>query len=1432
MIKKIFSFFVIYLLIGSFVSIDVKAQETEIDWDDEKLVEETLKQNPSSAIEQNPEKAKEFIRKHPNLVLDNENIGNAYFNSLGTIADSRDRDLAQKFLSKNTQKIFDLSKGSLQIKDGNIVDGQGKVFVVEEIKAMVDVVKVESLEGGGLRFHFKKNVVDVLGAGSIGQKNGNLVVDGKEISLPEEGQGLKIKSNDDGLFIECQSESCNFVRNNLNVNLRKGGSYEEIGDLITIKNAVVSSGKDKLYGNAEFFVNKQGIDKTRPVSLIGEISSALLDGQRHRATPKGLKPGDEFTNLLRDSVNNNEEFVNTIVDTDSFSITKICLQCGVSLKEDFDRALDSREINGYVFGLTNAISNKRVMINKGEVISKYDNAVIIGAHTSSEFITNINENNIIVDGPHSKEKNVYLGSVISNFGKLDHFNENGKTVTKQDRRYIFGNVPTTRFFFPEAVNKDTRDLIKIRDFIIAARVLPSSFSGEVAVNRLLGNKNIALIKEQNTELGEAYENLAALLNADKEPKQVANLNDAFIKDQRVTNLYLLKANGEVKLSQSGENHELFKVIAREQGKTDYLFYLAKNPDLLSDPQAFIQLQRIVQFKIWKNIQMHRDAARYEKLTNVWGYIPLSEYNLFTEAGKLLESGTSFFTGDLTEDEILFNSIVENDKAQEGAQIISKEISQGLTLVEIRNKFPIGSNQEIDSVFNDPGIRARWEIEILNDIILGADFIVNPYEELRQGKIRILRNTVDAYKKQDEPEQAKIFSLELIREKYGQDFLLKFVNQRGELCDPRTTCGGLLKTFDSREITSEQLRTIKNKFNLEGFVVQYPEEWSPEQAADILELYDINHGIEIDENRQKLREFVESFGEVKGVVLGFGIAYATGGIGLISQATAQAVRVASTPAGKLFSALIRFPLFIEESILGFSSLGLSTGIIGFSGPTGVNLIKGIGKRYTADNLQQVLKIEGIENLDSVTIGNIVESLGKGDLNIKDIPYLIENIGAFKRADGSLDFDLFRNIIETDRGSIIGGGIYREIPPGNIPLSIEEGTLERIISQERLDSVVRVSECSRNPLCSDPLDFDISLVILNTRDGKIKYYEDVAKYYETELGFSPNSLSAHPPQAPPTATDVVILEAEQRPVVAVKTYLKPGSTEPFREVEALELLRNKGVNVPEVVDLSYVNYPGISDKVVMLTTTIAPGKNFEILLKEVPKSLGPKRTAALSNLEFQLRETGKEFATFHTILPESKLTSPITQRLDTEQLLTIGDIDLNTKGMKDVLKELSRRGDIDDNSYDIFLKSIDKLGDEIGSSPIRKTVNHNDVNKHLRNIHVDEDSTVAFLDVETSLLSVSDNKAIANPGADLGGFINQLYSHAASNGIKRSEAIRLENTLLESYSSRAGIPIDKLKQNVKFFKAKYALIDMLESKESGERIEAFYRVRESLYAPEFY
>ncbi len=965
MMNKAFSFIVIYLIISSSIAIDIKAQEP-IDWNDPKKIEEALKKDPVSAINQNPQMALEFIRNNPDLVLKNENIAKAYFDTVGVLTDLRDKTLAEKYLKTQTSKTFYLSQGKLQISDGNIIDERGVKFVIKEILAMADVIGVKSLNGGGLQFLFKQKLkVDIIEAKNIQQNNNNLIVDGKGISLTWGEQELSITSTSKKLVINCQLENCNFERNSLKVTLNNG-RYEEVDNLIKTEKAIVNSRNDKLYGNAEFYYNEQGIDKTKPISLIGETSSAFIDGQLHRATPKNLPLGPSFKDKVLDSMSKNKELLDGILDPKRNAITKICTQCDVSLKESFDKDLASGKISGYAFGLNNPISGKQVMLNKGEVISKYDDSLVIGAHKSSEYRININENNIIIDGPHSKEKNAYLGSVIANNGRIDHFNENGKTVSKQDRLYKFGNVATTRFFFPEAVDENIRRLIPYNNFLKASEYNSGSSSGLIAVNRLFGGSNVGLIQDQ--KIKKAYSDLAQLLQEEKENKQVANLNDAFIKDQRVTNLYLLKAGGDVKMSQSGENHELFKVIAKEQAYDMYLSALAKNPQLANYPQIISQLQRLVEFMAWKNTEVHQAAARYEKLTNVWGYIPLTEFNPYLRT-------KAFFS---SEDENLFNKIVENDRAQEGSQAILSEMRKGLTLRQIRDLVPLGSDTKMELVFDDPGINARLEIEKLAQDIKDS-------KKFSQEKLMILRETSETYKEQNEPEQALIFQAEAVKEdfavKYGnqaEGIYQRLFNQRGELCDPRNGCNGLFQIIDTGKIRTGQLQSIQNRLRLGTYEYTYPKDWSKELVADVENLFEINQKIQEDKTRKQAREFVESFFDAEQLAIGFGISAGTGGVLKIISKFGSLIKSTPSLAKKGLYAAEAGAFLTEDTVVGISSALVD------------KLSIKVVKTYSAEDIGKLFEKRGL-NLDLIGQNyeqKIVERLNQNKITISELEDYIE------------------------------------------------------------------------------------------------------------------------------------------------------------------------------------------------------------------------------------------------------------------------------------------------------------------------------------------------------------------------------------------------------------------------------------------------------------
>jgi len=874
-IRKIYAMAVICLILFSSITIEVKST-SHIDWGDDNSIRNSFMQDPQGTIRENPEKAKEFVRKNPEVVLNNPEAGKAYFSELGPITDPRDREIAQKFLSKNTRKNFDLSKGTLQIKDERIFDEKGQAFDINQIRAMTNVIMVESLEGGGLRFYYKdNNLVDVAQAKSLGQNGENIVIDGKEISLVGENQNIAIKSGDDVFEASCKSSGCAFKKSGFDVNLKNNGLYRETGDFIKIQNAVFSAGNDRLYGDAEFYRSLAGIDKTKPITSLGEKSSVFVDGQWHRATPINLKYGKDFTNGLKDSISGNKEFIDGIADSDSFSKTKICIQCAPQSLAQLERELAQGEISGFVFGLRNPVSEKQTMINGGEVISKYDNAVVIGVHTATEYRTQINQKNVIVDGPHNDKGLGYIGSVIANGGKLDHFNIDGKTVTMQDRLYNFGNIPSSRFFFPESISQNVKELLPLSNFAKASELNPSSNSGIVAINRLFGGSgNIESIPDE--ELKSAYADFASILDNDKNPKHVANLNDAFIESQKVTNLYLFKANGELNLPQSGENHELFKDIMKEQFRESYFLQRVNNPALNDKPESLRQMERLYDFMIWKNVEMHKDAARYEELTNIWGYIPLNKFNPYLR-------GVGYFTSD---DERLFDSIVENDRAQEGAQRILRQAEQGKTFSQIREEFFPGKDPLIDAAFEDPGINALYRIESLSKEISDPKI-------LGQEKAKVQQQAADKYKELNAPEQALLMSMEFFREKYGQsDVYGNIIQNRLQLCDPSTSCGELFQ-----QISPNQVRSAPNKIVLGDRVFAYPEGWSQEMVSDVENLYRLQRQIWTDENRQKFREIAESFFDAEQIAAGFTLSVATGGTSAVVGKFGYLIQNARSPITK-------------------------------------------------------------------------------------------------------------------------------------------------------------------------------------------------------------------------------------------------------------------------------------------------------------------------------------------------------------------------------------------------------------------------------------------------------------------------------------------------------------------------------------------------------
>lgn len=387
----------------------------------------------------------------------------------------------------------------------------------------------------------------------------------------------------------------------------------------------------------------------------------------------------------------------------------------------------------------------------------------------------------------------------------------------------------------------------------------------------------------------------------------------------------------------------------------------------------------------------------------------------------------------------------------------------------------------------------------------------------------------------------------------------------------------------------------------------------------------------------------------------------------------------------------------------------------------------------------------------------------------------------------------------------------------PLSISDGSLRRITPVDKIDNIARRSTEIREGASIEPpsirsVDLDIS--------SREAYIHSIERYYEGELGLAEGSLSINAPDiAPRSGNEVFIVnhidETGERNALLVKVFVReePGAVpgaEAFREVEALSLLENNGLNVPRVVDVSYVGYPGSGETVVMVATEIVPGKSVASRIRDIGQTDGAQRVIALRGLEAQMSSVGEELSRFQRSVPSSEFSS---------------SLDADVSKLRRHLRERFEAGQIDSSTYTQLERSIDVKFQEIealgGTSSM---LVHGDF--HAGNVFVDGDQ-VTFIDVESTLESLSGGgSGILNPGNDYGRFMDNIQHHGTINGLGHDEMRSLEDAFLSSYSAHSGISKEELIKSIDLYKAKTSLVAMRYADSELERTAAFDRLKESL------
>lgn len=408
----------------------------------------------------------------------------------------------------------------------------------------------------------------------------------------------------------------------------------------------------------------------------------------------------------------------------------------------------------------------------------------------------------------------------------------------------------------------------------------------------------------------------------------------------------------------------------------------------------------------------------------------------------------------------------------------------------------------------------------------------------------------------------------------------------------------------------------------------------------------------------------------------------------------------------------------------------------------------------------------ESLEEVTFN--VATLGTGQ-----VLQLTKGAKGVYRAVGLTETLLASGKLGLKTGAALTIGFV----PETAPLTIAEGSLKQIPETKTLLQIA----ARKTP--------ELKFILPETGEGLNKYYDDIARYYEREMGLSVNSLSVHPPTGVPSDSDVIILkhtgtDGVTRDALAVKIFTG-NEDAAFREAGILTELTFSDINSPKVVDIINTAYPGISKPVPMLVTEIAPGDNIANLIQEATKLKGPARNLAMVKLESQIENIGTELGKFHNTLSPSELSKS-------------SDILIREKAleMKKALEASLNNNYLSQRDFDIIKNNIENLENDLKQS-LKYVRSHGDF--HGGNVHVTPDGKATIFDVEKSEISTL--------GYDLWKFTGSIDSYGNAASVPVNQIGRLKSSFLKSYSAKTGIPVETLEKNIEFVRLEQKINNIL-------------------------
>ncbi len=269
-------------------------------------------------------------------------------------------------------------------------------------------------------------------------------------------------------------------------------------------------------------------------------------------------------------------------------------------------------------------------------------------------------------------------------------------------------------------------------------------------------------------------------------------------------------------------------------------------------------------------------------------------------------------------------------------------------------------------------------------------------------------------------------------------------------------------------------------------------------------------------------------------------------------------------------------------------------------------------------------------------------------------------------------------------------------------------------------------------------------------------------------------------PVTRSEVFLIGVKDgkglRPALAAKIYVRQSKIDnPLYDIEALASLKGKQP-VPELLDAARINHPYKSNAV-LLTTTVAPGRDFNFLFNAVRTATDTGiRESLLARLYKQVYRMGEQLGKFHKENAGVKEYFPTTPfRTDITEFIHH-------------VRILQTVGKLDSDMAEAMVRNIEQLATQLEREGVSTRLSHGDLNPG--NVFIGGEE-VSFIDIGTL--------GHMNPGNDLGRFVMSLSREEAGGHLPSPVVQKLRELFIRGYKSTTDVPANEVALTTDLYEA---------------------------------